>query len=290
MSQSNASVNVLNIPLSPMRVKFNGVDLGGTTNDVSLAIKFKMANIEVDQLGDSVVDQVVSGIDYEIKLVLAEIKNKDNWKVAFPSMKEVVNGGVKSIYSDASIGDHMIAHAAQLLLHPLENLDSDLAEDYLFYKAVSTQSAEVKYGPKKQSGLSVTFMVLPDTSVQPARYMTHGDPANGIVNAVAGAPAAGVNTGNGTVDTVTVVNGVTKTETITAVCLGSGAGGSEFAVSGSLSGALGTVNVAAASASVATFTPASGSPNAISFKLHQGTVQWVLNDSFTIATTASNFS
>jgi hypothetical protein len=290
MSNSNAQINVLNIPLSPMRVKFNSVDVGGTTGDVTLSIKMKMSPIKVDQLGDSEIDDVVSGLHYSIKFVLAEVKNKDNWKIAFPSMKEIVNGGLKAIYSDAAIGDHLYPKAQQLLLHPLENVDADLSEDYLFYKASAQNASEVKYGPSKQTGLSVEFKVYPDTGTLPARYMFHGDPSIGLVAAIAGSPVAGANTGNGTLDTVSVTSGITKTETITATCVGSSGSGSEFAVSGSVSGALGVVNLPAANGSQVTFLPAAGSPQVISFKLHQGTVQFVLNDSFTIPTTASNYA
>lgn len=284
MSLSTATVTPTNIALSPMRVKWNGVDLGGTTDHVSLSIKYDTADIMVDQFGKSVIDKVVSGMHYSIKLTLSEIKNMDNWKVAFPSMHEIINGGTKSMYSDMQIGDHLLAKAQQLLLHPLENADADLSQDYLFYKAICVEASEVKYGPDKQSGLNVEFIVFPDTSVSPARYMTHGDPSNGIVNASAGSVTPGANTGNGTVDTVAVYNGYTKTETITIQCVGVSTG-NDFYVSGSVSGALYEGHIAAGSGSTLNVvTPV------ISFTIHQGTVQYAYHDSFTIATTASNFA
>lgn len=287
MSVSQATVTPTNISLSPMQVKFNSVDLGGTAGGVDISIKYDMADIHVDQFGKSVIDKVVSGVEFNVKTVLAEIKNKDNWKVAFPSAYEVTSS-TKGVYFTMQVGDHLLGHAQQLVLHPLEAAANDLTTDYTFYKAVATEVSDVKYGPDKQSGLSVTFVILPDTSVSPAQYMYFGDTTVGRTAASAGAPAL-TGTGNGTIDTVAVTNGVTKTETITVKCVGSSTG-NDFYVSGSLSGALGELHVAAASSSSANFTVATGSPSVISFTLHQGSIQFVTGDVFTIATTASNYS
>lgn len=289
MSTSTANVNVLNIPLSPMRVKFNGVDLGGTTQEVSMSIKYDMADIMVDQFGKSIMDKVVSGLHYSIKLTLAEVKNKDNWKIVFPSIKEIVSGGNKAIYSDMQIGDHMYPKALQLLLHPLENADGDFSEDYLFYKVTATQVSEVKYGPEKQTGLSVEFIVYPDTAVSPARYMFHGDTSLGLVAASAGSAVPGSNTGNATISSISVFSGVTATETITITVLDA-VSGNDLKVVGSHSGILGVFHIAAANLSTANFIPSSPTPQVISFTLNQGTVQLIAGDSFTIATVAANYS
>lgn len=287
MSVSTANVTPTNISLSPMQVNYNGVDLGGTAGGVDISIKYDMADIHVDQFGKSVIDKVVSGVEFHVKTTLAEIKNKDNWKVAFPSAYEVTSS-TKGVYFTMAVGDHLLSHAEQLVLHPLEAAASDHTTDYTFYKAVATEVSEVKYGPDKQVGLSVQFVILPDTSVSPAQYMYFGDTTVGRTAASAGAPAL-TGTGNGTIDTVAVTNGVTKTETITVKCVGASSG-NDFYVSGSLSGALGECHVAATSASSVNFTVQTGSLAVISFTLHQGTVQFAVNDSFTIATTASNYS
>lgn len=286
MTVSTSTVTPTNISLTPMRVTFNGVDLGGTVNHVAIAMKYDMADIMVDQFGKSIIDKVVNGMVYTIKATISEIKNIDNWLVAFPSGHEIVNGGTKSFYMDMQIGDHLLTHAHALVLHPLENSNADLSGDYKFYKAACMQVSTTTYGPDKQVGLDVEWVIFPDTSVSPARYMTYGDPSNGIVNASAGAAASGSNTGNGTVGSITVSNTSTKTETITILCVGQ-TSGNNFLVSGSVSGNLGTGNLhlAAANLSTVNFT---SSP--INFTITQGTVQFAVNDSFTIATTASNFA
>lgn len=284
MSLSNATVTPNNISLTPVRVNFNGVDLGGTHGDVAVNMKYDLADIMVDQFGKTPLDKVVSGHVTTVKLVLAEIKNIDNWKVAFPSIHEIVNGGTKSAYSDLQIGDHLSSHAQILILHPMENADANLNNDFKFYKAVAMNAAEIKYGPEKQLGLAVEFIILPDTSVTPAKFFTYGDPTNGIVHASAGSATPGSNTGNGTLDTISVADGFTVTETITVQCVGASSG-NDFNVTGSVSGALGSVHIAAGSGSTVAFVN-----NKVNFTLHQGTVQYVYHDSFTIALTGSNYA
>jgi hypothetical protein len=108
----------------------------------------------------------------------------------------------------------------------------------------------------------------------------HGDPAIGLIAAsAAAAVAGGGNVGNGTVTGITAYNGFTKTETITLTAVGvPAANQANFSVSGSLSGALG----------IATLGVGFNS-NPISLTINDGATDFVIGDSFTIATTAANY-
>lgn len=285
MSTSTSTVTPTNIPLAPMRVTFNSVDLGGTTDSVAVNVKYTLADIMVDQFGKTVLDSKVSGQEVTVKLVLAEAKNKDNWKVAFPSMKEVLTS-TKLGYFDIQTGDSLLARSFQLVLHPLDAANGDLTTDFTFYKAAAMEASEVKYGPEKQTGLQVTFRIFPDSTSSPPRFCFYGDPAVGVVNAVVGSATAGSNTGNGTIGTISGSNQFTKTETITITEIGTGGSSANvFKVVGSVSGILGTFNLASTSTSTTSFTS-----GPINFTATQGTVQFVLADSFTISTTAANYS
>jgi hypothetical protein len=272
-----------------MRVTYNGVDLGGTTDSVTISKKIDMADVMVDQYGKTPIDKKVSGYAYSIKFTLAEVKNKANWKVVFPSDSLVTSGPNSAISADMNIGDSLYARAQLLVLHPLEATNGDLSEDYNFPKAASIQTSEVKYGPEKQTGLSVEIIVFPNLGVSPPHFFTYGDPSIGTTPASAAGPVAGSNTGNGTITNVAVFNGVTKTETITVLFLDGGGTGNNYIVTGSISGALGYGHVNSASSSTSNFVPNPANPQVITFTVTQGTVEFVANDSFTIATTASNF-
>lgn len=283
MSVSTANVNPVNIPLSPMRVTYKGIDLGGTTDSVSANIKYDLADIMVDQFGKTSLNKKVSGHEIHVKFVLAEVKFKDNWKVAFPHSHLVTSGGNKLEYFDIAIGDDLLSKSGQLILHPLEAVNADLSEDYTFYKAAAMSASEVKYGPEKQTGLAVDMVIFPDVASSPARFLTYGDPSIGLIAASASGAAAGANTGNGVISSIVAYSGVSKTEVISIACVGQ-TSGNDFSVSGSLSGPLGTFHVAAPNASAANFIS-----GPITFTMTQGTVQFAYGDTFTINTVAANY-
>lgn len=282
MTNSVADVTTNNMELTPMRVTYNGVDLGGTLGNVVVNFGTSKADILADQSGKTVRDRRISAQNFKITTEIAEIKNKDNWKVVFPHFNLVTQGGFQSIYANAQIGASDLAVAQQLVLHPLSLVDADTSGNYLFYKAVASEESEITYGPEEQARLKIVWNVYPDDSVSPERFFLHGDPTIGLIAAVAGAPSF-TGTGNGTMTAVTVYNGVTKTETITATCVTAVANAGVFAVSGSLSGALGLATVGVS------FVPASPDPTVISFTINDGTTDFTVGAQFTVATTAANY-
>lgn len=276
---SFATVSTNQMELTPMRVTFDGVDLGGTLENVVVSVEISKAEIKADQSGETVRDRRVSGQVFKVTTTLTQVKNKDQWKVAFPSMNKVVSGLNKAIYVDAKIGASDQAAAKQLILHPLSLPDADKSGDYLFYKAIAAETSEITYGPTEQAGLQVEWTILPDDSVQPERFFFHGDPTIGLVAASAGAAVAGANTGNGTVGTISVNNAFTKTETITLTCVNAAVNSGLFQVSGSISGPLGNATVGVGFSS-----------NPIAFLISDGSTDFIVGDSFTIATVASNYA
>lgn len=283
MSLSTANVTVSNFQLSAAQVLFNGIDLGGASGGINVSLKTDFADITCDQFGKTPLDSRVSGYAYTAKFMLDEILKKDNWKVAFPMMKEVGSGS--AIYSDAQIGYSLLGAAKQLLIHPLDHGTSDKSADLLFYLAACKGAPQLKYTADKQLGLEVEMIIFPDTGVVPARFMFFGDPANGLVAASAGTPSF-TGTGNGTCTSVTTGT-ATKTETITILCVGvPAANKSNFFVSGSLSGPLGMADITSGTGGgTVNFTS-----NAINFTLTDGATDFAIGDQFTIATTAANYA
>jgi hypothetical protein len=278
MNTSFSTITPGYFELTPCRLTYGGVDLGGT-DKVALKIEEKLAPLKADQLGDSIIDQKVSGFKVTVETALDETQLKSNWKVIFPAHKLVTQGGNTSFYFDSQIGQSMVALAKPLVLHPLSRVDSDKSHDVNIYLATAMPTSQLDFSSSEQQKLKVTFDVYPDFTTQPPRWLLYGDPAVGLVNASAGAATAGTgNTGAGTVTSITVNNGSTKTETISLLCLTAG-NPANFEVSGSSSGALG----------VATTGITFNAPE-ISFLVNSGSPTFALNDSFTIATTAANYT
>lgn len=273
---SSANVQGGNLELTPMRVNYDGIDLGGTHGHVEVAVQYKLADLTVDQFGGTPVDSRVSSQAFHVKFTLAELQKKENWKVAFPHAKLVDNGvGGKMMYFDAQIGDSLLARSKILILHPLSKDDSDKSGDYKFFKAGAKSATTVKYGHDAQSGLEVEMHIYPDSTVLPARFFIHGDPSIGVVAAtIAAAVAAGGNTGNGTIGSVTP-GSKTATETITVQMESA----TRAYISGSTTGAIGLAIV--------------GTPfvsNYVNLTITAGGTAFIANDSFTLAATGPNYA
>lgn len=276
---SQAVVTTSQMELTPMRVTFDGQDLGGTLGNISFTAKYMKANIMADQSGQTVRDRRVSGIEVTLTTELTEIQNKDIWKVVFPHATKIGTGtgALAAIKFDQNVGDGDLANAKQLILHPLSKPDSDLSTDYTFFKAVASAESSITFGPTEQARLKIVWNILPDESQVPNKFFRYG--ALSIVQTPAAAAAAvpgGGNVGGGTVGSVTVSNAATKTETITLSCVTAAAGAGTFYVSGSVSGPLGLAVVG---------SPFISAP--INFTIADGTPDFAVGDTFTIATTAA---
>lgn len=280
MSTSFSTITPGYFELTPARLNFGGIDLGAT-DKIKVKIEEKLAPLKADQLGDTVIDNKVSGINITIETALDEIQLKNNWSVVFPSHKLVTQNGNTSFYFDSQVGQSQVALAKPLILHPLSKPNSDKSTDFYVWLATAIPSSEVDYSATDQQKLKVVFQVYPDFTTQPPRFCLYGDPAVGLIAATAGAATAG--TGNVGADTVTsiVVNSTyTKTELITLLCVEAGASGL-FNVSGSMSGPLG-------SATVGVSFNAFG--NQIGFIINNGSPSAAVNDTYTISTTAANYT
>lgn len=281
MPVSFAQTDTAQMELSPAKVIFDGVDMGGTAGNVKVSIQYTKAEMKIDQTGETVVDRRVSGLTCKIETVISEIQNKQNWKVAMPNANKV-GVGPYSVYFQSKLGESDYALAKTLVLHPLSKADIDKAGDFNFYKVCAESATEITYGPTEQQGLKIVWNVYPDTATTPSRFFTYGDPTIGIVHATAGIPVF-TGTGNGVMSAVSVFDGYTITESIVAKCVGvPAANESNWVVQGSVSGVLGYFQIVSGSFSFVC-------PK-IAFTLADGTTDFILNDQFAIATTASNFA
>lgn len=277
------TLNASDLRLGPCRVSFGGNDLGGTMGGVKAKFDPKFVDLMVDQLGDVPVDSVLTGQKYSVEFELAAAASKDIWKIAMPYAKKVT-GATSSIYVENAIGTQLRQFAQPLILHPLANNDADTTEDIKYFLAVVKSAFEVDYGPSKQRGIKVTLDILPDFSTSPARYLMFGDPANGAVAATAAAAVAGSNTGNGTCTSITP-GASTSTETVTVTCIGiNGSNHSAWKVEGSVSNAIGTVVLSGGVGGTGVFASSK-----VNFTLTDGTVDFIVGDTFTIATVAANY-
>lgn len=150
------------------------VDLGGTLSNVVVTAKYTKADIKADQFGETILDRRVKGIDLTVKTALAEIRDKDNWKVAFPNITRLQTGG-DAVLWQTKIGEKDTDLTGFLRLHPMSEDNDSQSYDFLMYDAVASSESTITYGPTEQAKLEVVWTILPDDSVVPARFFIHGD-------------------------------------------------------------------------------------------------------------------
>jgi hypothetical protein len=282
MTVSYANVNPGKMDLSPARITYKGVDLGGSLGNVTIKMKYDKANIMADQYGKSVLDRVVSGVEATVEFELNQITDNDTWKAVFPNAIKVTSGGNSQIVWQSKVGSHDLDLAGELIIHPLSFSDADLSSDFTFPIALAAEESQIVYGPTEQSKLKIIFNVYLDTSSNPAVLMRRGADI-GIVDAVAGSPVFS-GTGNGTMTLVSTGSG-SVTETITAIVVGvPGSNKANFFVSGSITGSLGMAEIPGGAGSSVAFTS-----DVINFTLTDGSTDFVLNDNFTISVTGPNY-
>jgi hypothetical protein len=180
MAQVCATVNGTSMELTPMQVLFTppgastAVDLGGTLSGVGISIKYSKAELHADQAGKTVLDRRTTGLAITVTTELAEVQNKDLWKILFPHATEI-STSTKAIDFVNSVGDSDLLRAGKLTLHPLSKALADVTTDYNFPKACSSAESEITYSPDGQSKLKIVWNILPDTSVCPAIFGRYGD-------------------------------------------------------------------------------------------------------------------
>lgn len=158
MPVSYANVNGANMELTPSRVTYDGVDLGGTLSNVKVSISYGKADIKADQFGDTVLDRRVKELKISVETELVEVNLKSVWKVVYPNMDLVgVSPQAGNFVSKVGSGD--LALAKQLKLHPLSRPNADLSGDFTFYKAVAEEVSEITYGPSNQARLKIKWNI-----------------------------------------------------------------------------------------------------------------------------------
>lgn len=175
MALSYATVDGSKMELTPMQVFFDGVDLGGTLSNIVIETKYEKAEIKADQLGTTVLDRRVKGLNVTVTTELTQVQDQDIWKIVFPHAEQEMTG-TGAIKFKSAVGDSDLANAKELVLHPLSKAAGDTSTNHTFWKACASAESTITYGPDKQATLKIVWNILPDTSVTPARFYQYGDP------------------------------------------------------------------------------------------------------------------
>jgi len=172
---SSPVVTTSDLDIGPCLVNFNNADLGGTLKNVVAKFKYEKTPLMADQFGKTVLDMAISGMDVTVETEIAETRNKTKWSLVFPSA--LLGGTSPHQYMDFKdqTALRQLALSNPLILHPLVENASALDHDWYFYKALPLEDSSYTHGPTEQAQLKITWRVLLDTSVTPARMFRVGD-------------------------------------------------------------------------------------------------------------------
>ena len=171
----NPTVTVSDFDIGPCQVKFNSTDLGGTAGNVKVKFKYEKAQMMADQFGKTLLDRAISGMQCSVETEFLEVLNKTNFQKAFPGFNLV---GTTHKYLDMlnRVATRELAtNAAVLQLHPLVDDSTNADNEWYFWKAVPNEDSEYTFSPSEQAKLKISWDILLDTTVSPARLFRYGD-------------------------------------------------------------------------------------------------------------------
>lgn len=171
---TQATVTVSSFDIGPCQVTYNTVDLGGTSGNVKVKFGYKKAVLKADQYGDTMLDKAISGMHCSIETEFLEVLNKVNIQKVFPTL--VITGTTHNFLDQTdNTAVRQLALSSPLMLHPLVDDSTNADHEWYFWKACANEDSEYDFSPSTQAKLKISWDVLLDTSVQPARLFRYGD-------------------------------------------------------------------------------------------------------------------
>lgn len=170
--------NVNNVKMGACSVKWGGNDLGYTMGGVDVAIKTNTKPVNVDQFGDSVIDEFIMGRTVQITVPMAE-SDLQKLALAIPGSTLVIDGQTPTkmmLQVNVNQGQSLRALAQALILHPTANLPTDLSGDFLVPIASPSGNMDFAYTYDKERVYKVTFMGYPDNTT--GELFVFGDPTS----------------------------------------------------------------------------------------------------------------
>lgn len=276
-----------NILVTSAQLKVNGVDVG-LISGVKLNVKEITTPVNTDQAGKMVVNHFHVGDEASGECMFDEVTAL-KMKIAFPQATFLSSGGASRLSFGKPVGSDYYSLAQTFEIIPTSDDTTYYGRKFTFHKGVFMGDASLDYGPDKKLAFKSTIHFYPDFTQPNGLWLGYmGDNAAGslVPASAAAAVPGGSNVGNGTVGSISVSDTYTETETWTLTCIAAIANSGLFSVVGSVSGAKGVATVG----SIFHSNVLVPSQSEINFTIADGATDFAVGDTFTIATTAANFT
>jgi hypothetical protein len=275
MAQPAISGSPQEILVSAAALLVDGVNVG-LVSGVKLTIKELTTDVMTDQAGKSIVNTFYVGNEMSGECEFDQF-TAVKMGLAFPQADLIVSGPTSRLAFGKPIGADYYSIAKEFVFIPTSDDVNYFGRQFKWWKGVFVGEASIDYGPDKKLTFKSKMKFYPDFTKPAGQFFGYmGDPAAGTFTpaSAAAAVAGGGNVGNGTVSGVSVNNTFTKTETWTLACIATAVNGGLFTVTGS------------------SFASNSAIPanSEIILTINDGATDFAIGDSFTIATTAANYT
>jgi len=153
------SSDVRNIKLGVCRVMFGGVDLGYTKGGVDVSITTETHEVNVDQYGDTPVNDFITSRRVQVTVPLAETTLENAIQI-MPGASLVVDledTSKRRIEVPTASGTSMLDIAKELVLHPVTNETWEREDDFVLYRCATSGTVEFSYKHDEEKIFPVTF-------------------------------------------------------------------------------------------------------------------------------------
>ncbi len=157
-------MDVSKIKYKPVRVIFDGLDLGVTDAPVEFERTMNTKEVTCDQYGDDVLAEFFQSESLAVKAVFKEIDSNVTKKL-FGGVNEIFtpDGGTEVIGGGTSkAGTNLASVAKKLVLRPLNASDSDHSEDICFWLAYAKLTESLKYSGGEEFKYGIEFKPIID--------------------------------------------------------------------------------------------------------------------------------
>lgn len=165
---------VENVKLGVCRVLFDGQDMGFTKGGVDVTVATETHEVQVDQYGQTPINEYVTGRTVTVKVPLAET-TLENLAAIMPGATLVTSSTTNTARVDVptAVGTSLIELAKELVLHPIAKPDTDKSEDFIVHKAATAGALDYSYKLEDERIFNCEFKGYPN---EKGTLFSVGDP------------------------------------------------------------------------------------------------------------------
>lgn len=156
--------DVKNVKLGVCRITFDGVDLGYTKGGVTVTVATETHKVNVDQFGQTPINEYITGRTVTVKVPLAET-TLENLVAVMPGATlttDATTPAKKRVDVPTGVGVNLLDYAKPLVLHPIALPESDKSEDFAVPRAATAGALEFGYDLENERLYTCEFNGYPD--------------------------------------------------------------------------------------------------------------------------------